>query len=182
MQTEQTQNELIIRETPGCLWIVGLLFAFVGGAFVYGALGGFTDSDKQAPWMLALAFLMGSIALGVGIWTIYRAPITRVVINRIENEVVITRYGLFGKQQSRFSFEDIDHFFLIEDRDDEGSPIWSLAIQLTNDEAIKISSLPSHDERYKQEFVFQANEFMHKQLASVEMILELTGEDDREIG
>ena len=43
MQIEQTGNEFIVRETPGCLWIFGLFFAFVGGIFVYGSLGGFMD-------------------------------------------------------------------------------------------------------------------------------------------
>jgi len=54
-------------------------------------------------------------------------------------------------------------------------------MDLTNGERVKISSLPSHDERFIQNFVFQTNEFMHKQIASTEMILELEDEADVEI-
>jgi len=182
MQTEQTQNELIIRETPGCLWIIGLFFAFVGGIFVYGALGGLKDYDKQAPWMLSLAFVMGSIAVGSGIWFIYRAPITRIVINRLENTLLMTRYGLFGKQRTLYDFDEIERFCLIEEKDDEGDNVWSLGFKLMDEELIKISSLASHDERFKSNFVFQINEFMGKQLPPTEMILELPDEDDEEIG
>jgi hypothetical protein len=182
MQINQTENELVIRETPGCMWIFGLFFAIVGGAFVYGALGGFTNFDRQELWTLALAFVMGSIGVGVGVWMIYRAPVTKVVINRIEKSVLMTRYGLSGRRQTFFDFNEIEQFSLIEEADSEGDPVWSLGMNLTNGEIIKISSLPSHDERFKQNFVFQTNEFMHKQIASTQMILELEDEDAAEIG
>lgn len=181
MQINQTGNELVIRETPGCLWIFGLFFAFVGGVFVYGALGGLADYDKQAPWMLALALVMGSIGVGAGVWMIYRAPITRIVINRFENSVLLTRYGLFGRRETFYDFAEIEQFCLIEETDSEGDKIWSLGMRLINDETIKISSLPSHDERFKREFVFQTNEFMHKQIASTEMILDAPDENDAEM-
>lgn len=181
MQTEQTENELIIRETPGCLWIFGLFFAVIGGIFVYGSLGGLTDWDRQAAWMLALAFVMGSMAVAVGIWIIYNAPITRVVIDRIENTVVMTRYGLFGKRETFYAFEEIEQFCLIEEKDDESNPIWSLGMNLASGETIKVSSLPSHDERFKRDFVFQTNEFMRKQITSSEMILEAEDEPEAEM-
>ena len=132
--------------------------------------------------MLALAFVMGSIAVAAGIRIIHRAPVTRVVINRIEGELLMTRYGLFGKEQSFYTFNEIEQFCLIEEQDDESNPIWSLGMDLSNGETIKISSLPSHDERFKREFAFQTNEFMHKQIASTQMILEAVDEEEAEIG
>jgi hypothetical protein len=181
MQSEQTENELIIRETPGCLWIFGLLFAIVGGIFVYGALGGLADYGSQSLWLLALAFLMGAIGVAVGIRIIYRAPVTRVVINRLENEVFLTRYGLFGKRETLYDFDEIQQFCLLEEKDDESNPIWSLGMNLTSGETVKISSLASHDERFTSNFVFQANEFSRKQLPLCEMILEAQDEPDAEI-
>ncbi|MEP6902980.1 MAG: hypothetical protein ABJA66_14605 [Actinomycetota bacterium] len=179
MQTEETENVLVIRETPGCLWFVGLFFSMIGGVFVYGALGGFTNYKDYSPWVIGLTFLMGAAAVGVGIWIFYRAPITRVVIDRIENTVLMTRYGLFGKQQTFYDFDEIERFCLIEEKDDEGDNVWSLGMKLTSDETIKISSLASHDERFKSNFVFEINEFMHKQMPLAQMILELEGENDQ---
>lgn len=181
MNTEQTQNELIIRETPGCLWIVGLFFMFVGGIFVYGALGGFADYARQSPLMLAAALVMGSIGVGCGIWMIYNAPITKIVINRVENTVLMSRYGLLSREDSVYDFDQIEGFCLMEDRDGEGDPIWYFALKLFDDEPIRITSLASHSETYKREYVFRANEFMHKQLSSTEMIFELQGEDENEM-
>ena len=180
MQIQRTENELILRETPGCLWIFGLFFALVGGVFVYGALGGFTNYARHELWMLAAAFVMGSIGVATGAWIIYRAPVTKIIINRIAGEVLMTRYGLFGRRQTLYYFDEIEQFSLIEDTDDEGNAVFSLGMDLINGDTIQISSLPSHDERFKRDFVFQTNEFMHKQIASTEMILELTEETDYE--
>ncbi len=85
MKVEKTDNELIIRETPGCIWIFSSLFLVVGGLFVYGSLGGFVNGNEVPLWTLFVAFLMGSIGCGVGLWLIYNSPITKVVFNR-ENE------------------------------------------------------------------------------------------------
>jgi hypothetical protein len=177
MQIDRTENELIIRETPGCLWIFGLFFALVGGVFVYGSLGGLADYERQAIWMLAFAFVTGGIGVATGVWIIYRAPITKIVVNRIDYKVRMTRYGLFGRRETFYDFDDIEQFCLIEEQDDESNPIWSLGMNLTSGETIKISSLPSHDERFKREFVFQTNEFMYKQISVTESVFELTDED-----
>lgn len=178
MKTTQTENELIIEETPGCLWIVGLFFAFVGGVFVYGALGGLTDWDSHSAWMTAGAFAMGAIGVGAGAWIIYNAPITIVVINRIEDTVSITRYGLFGKRKIFYHFDEIERFSLVAGKDDEGNDIWTFGMDLTSGETIKITSLPSHYEDYERKYIFQTNEFMRKQLPLSEMIL--ASEDEAE--
>ena len=178
MRLKEEVNQIIIEETPGCLWIFGLFFAFVGGIFVYGSLGGFTDYDRQPPWMLMLACLMGSAAVAVGIWIIYNAPVSKVVVDRLENQVRLTRCGLFGRRKTVYPFDEIRHFRLIEDKDDEGSPIWSFGIELFDGELIKITSLPSHSEEYERRYVFQTNEFMNKPLPSYKTVDDLTDESD----
>ena len=182
MRLREDANEIILQETPGCLWVFGLFFVFVSGIFVYGSLGGLTDYDKQSSQMLALAFLMGSIGVAAGVWIISTAPITKIVVNRIENRVLLTRYGFSGKKETVYRFDEIKHFRLIEDKDDEGSPIWSFGIKLLNNDLIKITSLPSHSEEYERKYVFQINEFMHKPLPSYKAFDELEGESEPKIG
>ena len=181
MRLKEEFNQIIVEETPGCLWFVGLFFAFVGGIFVYGALGGLNDYAKQSPWMLALAFLMGSCGVAAGIWIIYNAPIAKVFINRIESRVLLTRYGLFGKKETVYRFDEIKCFRLIEDKDDEGSPIWSFGLELTNDELVKITSLPSHSEEYERDHVFQINDFMQLAIPSYQSPDELKDESETKI-
>lgn len=166
MKTTQTANELTIREAPGCLWVFGLFFALVGGFLAYGALGGFSNWNEAPFWQLALTFFMGAVAVGVGIWLIYQAPVSKVIIDRIEDKVLLSRYGLFGKRQTVYRFSEIEHFCLIEDKDTDDCPIWSVGLKLNNGETIKITSHPRHSEEYERKCIFEINEFMRKQMPS----------------
>lgn len=166
MRLREDFNQIIVRENPGCLWLFGIFFMSVGGAFVYGALGGFTNHATTPKWQLMLAFIMGASAVGCGIWIIYNAPFTKLFINRQTNRIRHERRGLSGKIVNEYSFDEIEQFALLEEKDDEGDQIWSLSMNLTNGETVKISVLPSHAEQPKQNFAFQINEFMHKQMPS----------------
>lgn len=176
MNIKQTGNELIIQETPGCLWILGLLFVLVGGMFVYGSLGGFTNADEVPRYAIYSAFLMGAIGVAAGVWIVFHAPVTKVFINRQTENVVLIRRDLFGKRENIFGFEQIKQFCLIEEKDSEGDPVWSLGLELSNGETIKISSLESHSEKFKRDFVFQSNQFMYKQMPNYKSALELEDE------
>ena len=181
MQVERINNQLIIRETPGCIWIFSLLFLVVGGLFVYGSLGNFENGGAAPLWLLPLTFLFGSIACAVGFWLLNRAPITKIIINRDNETLAYTTYGVTGRTHKVYHFDEIEKFFLIEELDDESNTVWSLGLETTGGEIIKISSLESHDERYKRDFVFAANEFMYKQMPATQAVFELEDESEGEI-
>src|SRR5688500_6881440 len=107
MKSEQNANELTIQETPGLLWILGALFLFVGGIFVYGSLGGFTNADEVPQYAIYLSFFMVAIAVAAGLWIIYRAPVTKISVNRLSHTISVTKFGLFGKKENIYSFDDI---------------------------------------------------------------------------
>jgi len=176
MQIERIDNELIIRETPGCLWLFGLLFLVVGGLFVYGSLGNFTDHGNVPFWLITVAFVMGSIGCAVGLRLIHKAPITKVIVDRDSETVAYTTYGLAGRTHKLYHFDEIEEFCLIEERDSEGELIWSLGMKISGGETIKISSLESHDENFKRDFVFRVNEFMGKQMPIAQSVFELEDE------
>lgn len=176
MRVKQSPNELIIQETPGCFWIFGSLFCLVGGVFVYGALGGFSNHDAVSVWTIILTFFMGAIAFAVGFWVIFHAPVTKVRLDRLNETVTLERYGLAGKRKIVYHFQEIKQFFLIEEKDDEDNPIWWLAMDLTGGEKVKISSMPSHSEDDKRSLVFETNQFMYKQMPSHRDVLELEDE------
>lgn len=176
MRVRQTSNELIIQEAPGCLWIFGALFLFVGGVFVYGSLGGFADYETQTAWMPLFAFAAGSLAVAAGTWIIYGAPVTKIVVDRANENVRIERRGLSGRRETIYRFAEIEKFCLVEGKDDEGCSIWYFGMKLSdssNDvgEEIRITALPTHFEESQRRFVFQINEFMRKQLSATEMII-----------
>jgi hypothetical protein len=176
MQIERIDNELIIRETPGCIWIFSSLFLVVGGIFVYGSLGNFTNHSSVPFWLITVAFLMGSIGCAVGLRLIHKSPITKIIIDRDNETVAYTTYGLTGRTHTVYYFDEIEEFCLIEETGSAGELIWSLGMEISGGETIKISSLESHDEIFKRDFVFRINEFMGKQMPIAQSVFELEDE------
>lgn len=170
MKLEETGHELIIRETPAGMWLVGLFFAAIGGMFVYGALGGFSNWNEVPSWQLKLAFAMGMAGVGTGFWIIASAPVLRLTIDRLSERVEIRRFGLTGRKSKTFTFNDIEHFFLLSGADSEGDQTWTFSLALANGDFETIAALPLHSDDFERRFVFAANEFMNKQLPATEMV------------
>jgi hypothetical protein len=181
MRIDQTENELIIRETPGCLWAFALPFVIVGVIFVYGAFGNFTKQSAVPYWLITVAFILGSIGCVVGLRLIHRSPITKVVIDRDSETVAHTTYGVAGRTHAVYHFDEVEEFCLIEDNDGEGESIRSLGMEISGGKTIKISSLENHAENFKHDFVFHINEFMGKQMPDSETVFESENESEDEI-
>jgi hypothetical protein len=181
MRIEQIENQLIIRETPGCIWVFSSLFLVVGGLFVYGSLGNFSNNGSVPFWLLPITFLMGAIGCGVGLRLIYHSPITKVIVSRDNETVAHTTYGIAGRTHTVYHFDEIEAFCLIEEKDDEGDPVWSLGMEIQGGETVKISSLESRDELFKRDFVFRANEFIYKETPSAQTVFELEDESEDEM-
>jgi hypothetical protein len=181
MKLEQHDNLIVIRETPGCMWFVGLFFLVICGMFLFGASGGFSNWNELKHWEISVAIAMSFCGIAAGIWMIQSAPVTKVFIDRQQKQLSIVRRALFGRESKTYEFDEIDHFFVFEETDQEGSLVYSLAVRLMDEEVIKINSMQLHDEHYHHDFAFRANEFMLKQLPATAMILDLTDEESCEI-
>lgn len=166
MKLEQTDNKLVVKEAPGCIWILGLFFIGVSGTIVYGSLGGFTNYREIPQWQVIVAFVMGSFGVMAGYGIIWAAPVTRLVIDKQHNILTHTRRGINGKTKKIYTLDQIKEFTLIDEADSDGDPIYFLGLELASGEKVKISSLSSHDESYKRDFLFKANTFLGKQLPS----------------
>jgi hypothetical protein len=176
VKIERSGQTLTIKETPGCLWIFGLFFASIGAMFVYGALGGYSNYDQAARWIIAAHLFGGLCAIAAGYWIVYKAPITRITIDRSAETVTYKKKGLSGRSDRVLRFSEIERFLVLEDRDDDGDPIYSLAFELADGEVVSISAISSLVESFKRDFVFQANEFLYKQMPSYRTANELEDE------
>ncbi|HEX9960959.1 MAG TPA: hypothetical protein VGB00_08505, partial [Pyrinomonadaceae bacterium] len=117
MKIKHTENELILQDAPGCLWIFGLFFACIGAVFVFGSLGGFTNYDELPSYAIYLSFLMGAIGIGVGVWQISAHPLSKTIVDSQIKTVRHAERGLFKKHENTFHFEEIAQFIVIESED-----------------------------------------------------------------
>lgn len=177
MKVFQTQNQLIIKENPGCLWIFGLFFAAFGILFVYGAFSGFFIFGSEIPWAGNLTFFLGLFGIAIGIWTIHKTPISNLEIDKSENQVILIRWGIFGKRTEVFHFDEIERFCLIEEQNNN----WLFGLKLFDGETISITSLGKHPENYEEKYVYPINVFIGKELPSCQLNFEPQDESQSEI-
>lgn len=163
MKVFEKENELIIKETPAIMWIIGLFFATIGGIFVYGSFGGFTNYAEVGIWTIYATRFMGMCAVLVGIWAIYKAPITTICINNLSNQINIERLGIFGKNVENINLENVTKFLQIEGTDTEGDKIWTFGYENIQGDLVELSALPIHSEDYQKNLVFQANKYIKRE-------------------
>jgi hypothetical protein len=162
MRVTQTADEMILQETPSCLWLFGSFFILVSSIFVYGSLGGFSDYDRIPGWVITVTFFMGAIGISVGVWQIYRAPITIITINRRKKIVMHRRRGIFGSKSDEYGFDQVKHFRVVENVDDEGDKIWYLGLEFYGGKIIRLSSMPSRSVERDQTIAERTNLFLRK--------------------
>jgi hypothetical protein len=160
MRLTVSPDKLILRETPGCLWLFGSFFISVSAVFVYGSLGGFTDYDRVPWWAIAASFLMGTIGISVGVWQIFLAPVTFIEIDRRRKTVVHRRRGLFGSKSDEYGFDQVKQFCAEQDLDDEGDPIWYLGLEFYGGKIVRITSMPSRTKEKDRDIAEKANHFL----------------------
>lgn len=75
---QHTNTNLVLKDSPGCFWMLGLFFVVIAGTFVIGLMGAFTnlyelnELERAGAWFVSLSGLAG------GIWFIYTNPGTRL--------------------------------------------------------------------------------------------------------
>lgn len=70
MKIERSATVLTIKETPAGLWVFGVFFILVGGSFVFGALGGYSNYRSLSPLILGVHLLVGLIGVASGYWIV----------------------------------------------------------------------------------------------------------------
>ncbi len=176
MKIERDGQTLRISETPGCVWLFGAFFVVIGAVFVYGASGGYSNYEETTRFGIAAHFIGGLMAVAVGFGVIWYAPLTRLTIDRNTESVTLKRHGLSGRTHRIYRFDDVKEFFILEDVDSDGDPVWTLGMELADSERIKVSVFNSPDEPFKRDLAYQANEFMYKPLPSYRDAFQLEDE------
>jgi hypothetical protein len=162
MKVFETNNELIIKETPAIMWLLGIFFASIGGILLYGALGGFSNYYDIGIIEIYVARFMAICAILTGIWIIHKAPITTININKLMNKMHIVKKGVFSKKEENIYLDNVKKFLLIKGKDSEGDDIWTFGFETIHGNEVEISSLPFHND-YQKNLVFQANKYINRE-------------------
>ena len=97
MKIRQERDRLVVRHTPGCLWLLGLMFVGSGTVASAGALVGFAGDEAMPLWGRALVLTIGVAHLAGALWLLRTSPATELVADRAKaagvGTVVFDRAG-----------------------------------------------------------------------------------------
>jgi hypothetical protein len=142
---DRDDGTLVVDETPVMHWLFALLFVGVGGLFVVGPLGVFTDADRLAWWVRAGIAAVGSIGVAVGGWVLVRAPRSRLTVAPARAGVRLERWGLGGHVAWEWPLAAITGVQLVQGRDDEGGTVFQLHLLVRDARPVPISPVWVHD-------------------------------------
>jgi hypothetical protein len=144
MRIVERDGALLVQDSPGLHWLLGLLFLVGGSLFVLGPLWLFTNRETVAWPVRALSVLMGSVGVGAGLWVLGGSPYSILEVDRRTSRVGIRRWGLGGRQRHSWPIGEVQGVRLAESKDDEDSPVFRVEIVLRDGSAVLASLLWTH--------------------------------------
>lgn len=142
MRLTETATGCRLDDNPGPEWLLALLFAGVGGAFV---VLPYVSHETVDPLLGALGQAMGFAGVGAGLWLASGSPRTRVTIDRSSGRLTLMRQLLWWSERHDLAFDAITDVIIEETPDIDGDPCWRLSLTLATGDRLPLSRLYRHD-------------------------------------
>jgi hypothetical protein len=147
---EHTSRKLVLRDSAGCIWLLGFFFLAVAGTFVIGLMGTFynlnevTELEKLGAWIVSLS------GVAAGIWIIYSHPGVYARFDKSTNSLTINRKGLMKNVTENYRLSEIKDVVLDETTDPDGDPFYRIALKLNRDKQVLLFSTGLHHKETQQ--------------------------------
>ena len=157
---QQTTNNLVLKDSAGCFWMLGLFFVVIAGTFVIGLLGAFhnltelNELERTGVWFISLG------GLAAGIWFIYTNPGTRLDFNKTENMLTIQRRGLMRNEMEKHLLDKIEDIILVESEDSEGDPVYRIELKLKSEKNASLTELWINNKEGLQKTIDTIKDFL----------------------
>jgi hypothetical protein len=148
--TEHTTTRLTIKDSAGCIWLLGFFFLAVAGTFVIGLAGAFTNLKDLSEFEKLLGWIISLSGVAAGIWIIYSHPGIYITFDKSIDAVTINRRGLLKDETETYKLCEIEDIIINESVDSEGDPFFRVAIKLKDKRQINFSSTGGHDRDAQQ--------------------------------
>ena len=157
---QHTNTNLVLKDSAGCFWMLGLFFVVIAGTFVIGLMGAFTnlhelnDLEKAGAWFVSLS------GLAAGIWFIYSNPGTRLDFDKKGNLLTIQRRGLMRNEIEKYRLNNIEDVILIEFKDTDGDPVYRIELKLKTEKHARLTELWMHNKEGLQNIIDTIKAFL----------------------
>jgi len=139
MRIQQSASRLVARDTPGCLWLFGLVFV-ASGTFVLAAVPWAPEWATFTGWERTAILAIGIGHLGGGLWFIRSMPATSLELDRARGTGTHrTRHP--GDRRAAvlaFRLSDLRDVDVLEERDSDGDPVFVVRVLLADGRALRL--------------------------------------------
>lgn len=143
MRITERGDSLVLDDTPGCLWLFGLLFVGSGSLALSTP---FVAANRHAVgWRVnALAAVIGLVHLPAGLWWIRGHPATHTQFDRAagtgRHRVRVP--GARAAVVTEFRLADVRGLELWRGADSDGDPVFQLRLWLAGSQVLALHSHP----------------------------------------
>jgi hypothetical protein len=141
MRVRQAGDVLLVHDTPGCFWILGLWF-IAGGTLAIGVLG--ATASRLAWWQQLSALIIGVAYAGAGLLVIYTSPGTHSRLNRSERAGSVEIRGLLRQKRTAFTLDEVSHIDVVQSRDSDGDMMYQIRLWLTDSRVLALQARPTY--------------------------------------
>ena len=147
MRLTDTGTRLVAADTPGAIWVLGLVFVASGTLVLSVPL--FADEWASfGPWERIAIFAIGLSHLAGGLWTIRLHPKTQVELDRAGGAGThsVRHPGDRVGAVTRFRLADVRDVGVVEEKDSDGDPVYLVRMLLADGRELRLQGHPSHGE------------------------------------
>lgn len=152
MRLTDSGTRLVAADTPGSIWILGLVFVASGTLVLCVPL--FADEWAAfGPWERIAVFAIGLSHLAGGLYTIRLHPATRVELDRAggAGTHLVRHPGDRVGSVTRFRLADVRDVGVVQEKDSDGDPVYLIRMLLTDGRELRLQGHPSHGETSARE-------------------------------
>jgi hypothetical protein len=160
--TRHTTTNLIVKDSAGCLWLLGLFFVIVAGTFVIGLMGAFTNLNELNQLEQTAAWIVSLAGVAAGVSFIHSNPSIETDFDKRENTVLIKRIGLIRTETEHYSLKEIKDIVINQLKDDDGDPIFSVDMNLVSGKITPLTKTWLRNKEELEKNIKQIKDFIGK--------------------
>jgi len=144
MKVTERDGTLVVRDTPGCLWLFGAWFV-AGGAIAL-PMPFIAVNRAEVPWWAkAVALGLGIATVSAGLFLIRMSPSTRTEIDRVAGRVRVAKRTPFGATRvEEFAVSDVGVLQVLPGNDSDGDTHYSLRLLLKDGREVPLHAQPAY--------------------------------------
>jgi hypothetical protein len=160
--TRHTTTNLIVKDSAGCLWLLGLFFVLIAGTFVIGLMGAFNNLNELNQLEQTTAWIVSLAGVAAGIWLIYSNPVIKTDFDKRECVVKINKRGFMKNETENYPLAEIKDIIINESKDDDGDPIFSVDMNLVSGKITPLTKTWLRNKEELEKNIKQIKDFIGK--------------------